>query len=99
MLKAPIAFAQKAQNVVMVLLIINLILVAQQFSNALYKFGVMALFVVVLLQIAVSNVAPTAGVRKTITKSAIILGIVVLIFGFSIWITPWLVGLGQTKRF
>jgi hypothetical protein len=99
MLKAPIAFAQKAQNVVMVLLIINLILVAQQFSNALYKFGVMALFVVVLLQIAVSNVAPTAGFRKTITKSAIILGIVVLIFGFSIWITPWLVGLGQTKRF
>jgi hypothetical protein len=99
MLKTPIAFAQKAQNVVMVLLIISLVLVAQQFSNALYKFGVMSLFVVVLLQIAVSNVAPTAGLRKTLTKSAIILGIVVLIFAFSIWITPWLVGLGQTKRF
>jgi MFS-type transporter involved in bile tolerance (Atg22 family) len=97
--RTPAAFAQRAQNVVMTLLVISLVMVAQQFSQALYKAGAVSLFFVVFLQIAVSNVTPTAGRRKTLTKSAIILGIIVLIFLFSIWITPTLVGLGQTKRF
>jgi MFS-type transporter involved in bile tolerance (Atg22 family) len=97
--RVPVAFAQRAQNVVMGLLIVSLVLVAQQFSQALYKVGAVSLFVSVFVQIAVSNVAPTAGVRKTLTKSAIILGIIVLIFLFSIWITPTLVGLGQTRRY
>jgi hypothetical protein len=97
--RVPVAFAQRAQNVVMGLLIVSLVLVAQQFSQALYKVGAVSLFVSVFVQIAVSNVAPTAGVRTTLTKSAIILGIIVLIFLFSIWITPTLVGLGQTRRY
>ena len=97
--RTPVAFAQRAQNVVMVLLVTSLVMVAQQFSQAVYKFGAVSLFVVVFLQIAVSNVAPTSGRRKTLTKSAIILGIIVLIFIFSIWITPTLVGLGQKRRF
>jgi MFS-type transporter involved in bile tolerance (Atg22 family) len=97
--KAPVAFAQRAQNIVMGWLVVSLVMVAQQFSQAVYKAGAVSLFVTVFLQIAVSNVAPTAGRRKTFTKSATILGIIVLIFLFSIWITPTLVGLGQTKRF
>jgi hypothetical protein len=97
--RSPVAFAQRAQNAVMVLLIVSLVMVAQQFSQVVYKFGAVTLFVSVFLQIAVSNVAPSAGLRKTLTKSAIILGIIALIFLFSIWITPTLVGLGQTKRF
>lgn len=91
--KAPVAFAQRAQNVVIALLIASLIMLAQQFSQPLYKFGVFALLVMVPLQIAVSNVAPSAGVRKTVTKSLIILAIVAGIIGFSILITPFLVGL------
>ncbi len=91
--RVPAAFAQRAQNVVIGLLIASLILVAQQFSQPLYKFGVIALLVMVPLQIAVSNVAPTAGVRKTVTKSLIILTIVAVIIVFSILVTPFLVGL------
>ena len=90
---APAAFAQRAQNVVIGLLITSLILVAQQFSQPLYKVGVIALLVMVPMQIAVSNVAPTAGVRKTVTKSLIILTIVAVIIVFSILVTPFLVGL------
>ena len=91
--KVPAAFAQRAQNIVIGLLIASLIMVAQQFSQPLYKFGVIALLVMVPLQIAVSNVAPTAGVRKTVTKSLIILTIVAAIIVFSILVTPFLVGL------
>lgn len=91
--RVPAAFAQRAQNVVIGLLIASLIMVAQQFSQPLYKFGVIALLVMVPLQIAVSNVAPTAGVRKTVTKSLIILTIVAVIIVFSILVTPFLVGL------
>ena len=91
--RAPAAFAQRAQNVVIGLLIACLLLLAQQFSQPLYKFGVFSLLVMVPVQIAVSNVAPTAGVRKTLTKSLIILTIVAVIIVFSILVTPFLVGL------
>ena len=91
--RTPAAFAQRAQNVVIALLIVSLVLVAQQFSQPLYKFGVLALLVMVPVQIAVSNVAPTAGLRKTLTKSLIILAIVAAIIVFSILVTPFLVGL------
>lgn len=91
--RTPTAFAQRAQNVVIGLLILCLVLVAQQFSRPLYKFGVLALLVMVPIQIAVSNVAPTAGFRKALTKSLIILAIVAAIIVLSILVTPFLVGL------
>lgn len=91
--RATAAFAERAQNVVIGLLIASLIMVAQQFSQPLYKFGVLALMFMVPLQIGVSNVAPTSGVRKTVTKTLIIVSIVALIIVFSILVTPFLVGL------
>lgn len=93
--RAPIAFAQRVQNVVMVLLVASLLLVAQQLSQPLYKVGMLTLLVMVPVQIAVSNVAPAAGVRKTIAKSLIILAIVAMLIIFSIWVAPILVGLGR----
>ena len=94
-IKQKVGFATRAQNWVLGLLVITLLMVAQPFSIQIYGYGVYLLAIAVFLQIAVSNVAPSAGVRKTITKSIIILAIVAAIFGFSIWVTPMLVAMGR----
>jgi len=88
------AFAQRAQNVVMALLMVSLVLTAQGFSLVVSQIGIIALGLTVPLQIAVSNVDPKANVKSTIRKSIVILLVVAAIFVFSIWITPILVGLG-----
>lgn len=93
--KRKVAFATRAQNWVMVLLIVALLLVAQPFTIDIFGIGVYVLAIAVFLQIAVSNVVPTAGVRKTITKSVIILAIIAVLFVFSIWVTPILVEMGR----
>ena len=93
--KQKVGFATRAQNWVLGLLVVTLLMVAQPFSIQIYGYGVYLLAIAVFLQIAVSNVAPSAGLRKTITKSIIILAIVAAIFGFSIWVTPMLVAMGR----
>ena len=93
--KQKLPFAAIAQNVVIALLIVSLLMVAQPISIEIFGIGIYALAASVFLQIAVSNVAPTAGFTKTITKSLVIIAITVLIFVFSILITPTLVTLGR----
>ena len=88
-------FATIAQNVVIGLLIVSLLMVAQPFSIKIFGYGIYALAASVFLQIAVSNVSPAAGFKRTLIKSLIIIAITVLIFIFSIWITPTLVALGR----
>ena len=58
--KSKVAFARRAQNWVMAFLIISLVCVAQPFSLQLYGYGIFLLGIAVFLQIAVSNVTPTA---------------------------------------
>ncbi len=88
--KSKVAFARRAQNWVMVFLILSLLCVAQPFSLQLFGYGIFLLGIAVFLQIAVSNVTPTAGVRATVDKSVII-----AIFAISIWVTPILVEMGR----
>lgn len=95
----PAPFAQRAQDVVITLLVASLVLLAQPFSTLLYRAGFLLLFVSVLVQMAVSNVTPAAGLRRTVTKSLVIFAIIAVIFALSIWVAPFLVGLGQTRRF
>jgi len=93
--KKRIAFARRAQNWVMAFLVISLLCVAQPFSLQLYGYGIFMLGLAVFLQIAVSNVTPTAGLRATIVKSIIIIAVIIVIFAFSIWVTPMLVEMGR----
>jgi len=92
--KAQTSFAERAQNIVMAMLMISLVLTAQGFSLFFSQVGLVALALFVPLQIAVSNVDSKSNARQTVKKSIIILAIVALIFVFSIWITPILVSLG-----
>ena len=88
-------FATHAQNWVLGFLILSMLLVAQPFSIEIFGYGVYLLAIAVFLQIGVSNVAPSAGARKTITKTLIILAVIAVIFAFSIWVTPMLVQMGR----
>jgi len=93
--KSKVAFARRAQNWVMVFLIVSFLCVAQPFSLQLFGYGIFLLGIAVFLQIAVSNVTPTAGVRATVVKSVIIIAVIIAIFAFSIWVTPILVEMGR----
>lgn len=94
--KAP--FAARWQRLNIYLLIVALLLLAQQFTYTLYVWGFRLLFVVVTLQVALGNINSEWNSKKTIKKLLVILLIIVVIFAFSIFVTPYLIELGRPKK-
>jgi hypothetical protein len=93
--KKQIPFAARAQNFVITFLVVTMVMIAQPYNITIYGLGIYLLALAVFLQIAVSNVNPLSGVGGTIKKSAIIFFVIIVLFAFSIWITPTLVALGR----
>lgn len=91
-------FAARAQRINIYLLLIALLMLAQQFTYTIYVWGFRLLFVVVTLQVALGNINPDWNSKKTIKKTLIILLIIVVIFAFSIFVTPYLIELGRAKK-
>lgn len=91
-------FAARAQRINIYLLILALLLLAQQFTYTLYVWGFRLLFVVVTLQVALGNINPDWNAKKTVKKTLVILLIIVLIFVFSIFVTPFLIELGRAAK-
>lgn len=94
--KAP--FAARAQRINIYLLIVALLMLAQQFTYTVYVWGFRLLFVVVTLQVALGNINPEWDGKKTLRKTLVILLVIVVIFAFSILVTPYLIELGRPKR-
>ena len=91
-------FATRVQRLNIYLLLIALLMLAQQFTYTIYLWGFRLLFVVVTLQVAVGNINTDWDAKKTIRKTLVILLIIAVIFAFSIFVTPYLVELGRPKR-
>jgi hypothetical protein len=91
-------FATRVQRLNIYLLLIALLMLAQQFTYTIYLWGFRLLFVVVTLQVALGNINPDWDAKKTIRKTLVILLIIAVIFAFSIFVTPYLVELGRPKR-
>ncbi|MEY2827653.1 MAG: hypothetical protein RIQ80_778 [Actinomycetota bacterium] len=91
-------FATRAQRLNIYLLIIALLMLAQQFTYTIYVWGFRLLFVVVTLQVALGNINPEWDFKKSARKTLVILLIIALIFAFSVFVTPYLVELGRPKR-
>ncbi len=91
-------FATRAQRLNIYLLIIALLMLAQQFTYTIYVWGFRLLFVVVTLQVALGNINSEWGFKKSARKTLVILLIIALIFAFSVFVTPYLVELGRPKR-
>jgi hypothetical protein len=91
-------FAARAQRINIYLLIVALLMLAQQFTYTVYVWGFRLLFVVVTLQVALGNINPEWDGKKTLRKTLVILLIIAIIFAFSIFVTPYLIELGRPKR-
>lgn len=88
-------FAARVQQVLVFLMGISFVMIAQQASREVYKWGVLSLVAFTLLQIAFGNIPPHFNFRKSILSLAlaalIIGGIVVL----SINLVPTLLRIGR----
>ncbi len=91
-------FATRAQRLNIYLLLLALVMLAQQFTYTIYVWGFRLLFVVVTLQVALGNINSEWNAKKTAKKTLIILLIILVIFIFSIIVTPYLIELGRPKK-
>lgn len=91
-------FATRAQRLNIYLLLLSLVMLAQQFTYTIYVWGFRLLFVVVTLQVALGNINSEWNSKKTAKKTLIILLIIAVIFIFSIFVTPYLIELGRPKK-
>jgi uncharacterized membrane protein YecN with MAPEG domain len=91
-------FAARAQRINIYLLLVALLMLAQQFTYTIYLCGFRLLFVVVTLQVALGNIKPDWNSKKTLKKTLVILLVIVVIFAFSIFVTPYLIELGKPKK-
>ena len=88
-------FASRLQTVFVFLMLISVLLIAQQWVQGLYKAGIVLLFMSVLLNMGVSNVPSHHGVGRTLRLAALFFGIVIIVFAVAIAIVPVLYRLGQ----
>lgn len=90
-----IPFAARFQGILIVLLLIGMILVGQQFSKPLYQFGLPFLVLAAFAQIAFGNIPPTSGFKKTMGLFLLTWGIIAALILLSVKIAPFLIGLGR----
>jgi len=88
-------FATILQRVLIILLLLSLMLIGQQWSIDLYHAGLILLVISTLLQIAVGNIPPNADFRQSIKFIALILMIVAIVFIVGILLVPTLVRMAR----
>lgn len=88
-------FASIVQAVLVALLLVSILLIAQQFSVTLYRVGLIMLATTTLVQIAFGNIPPTANLRQSLRLWLLFSLIIAVVFGLGIAIAPFLVALGR----
>ena len=88
MLEIKKPFASVMQLIVIVMLLLSMILIAQQISLKIYKFGLVLLMVSVILQIGFGNIPPMANFAKSIKLLMIIIVVVITVFLLGIILAP-----------
>jgi len=93
--RARLPFAARTQGVLIVVMLVSLVLIAQQFSKTLYQIGLPVLMVAAFMQIAFGNIPPTAGRQKSLMLLGMTWLIVAAVFGLGILLAPTLISLGR----
>lgn len=88
-------FAARFQGILIVVLVVGLVLIAQQASKPLYQFGLPLVVVAAFLQIAFGNIPPRSNAKTSLLLLALTWALVAALFAFSIWLAPSLIGLGR----
>ncbi len=98
-LQAPLRlpFAARVQQVLIVVMVVGMALLVQQWSKSLYQLGLPLLVVSAFLQIAFGNIPPTAGVRRSLVLLAMTWVIVGVLVYVSVQIVPGLTQIGKTR--
>ncbi|GAP20898.1 hypothetical protein [Leptolinea tardivitalis] len=91
--KKPFAF--RFQTVLIVVLLISLVLIGQQFSKTIYQIGLVLLIVSTFLQIGASNIDPKADFKGSMKVMGIAMSIVVVVFTAGILLVPYFLDLGK----
>lgn len=92
---AGMPFAARFQGLLIVVLVVGLVLIAQQGSKTLYQIGLPLVAVAAFLQIAFGNIPPRSNAKTSLLLLALTWAIVAGLFLFAIWIAPSLMGLGR----
>ena len=88
-------FAEVVQLILVITLLVSMVLIGQQFSKDLYRFGMILLVVATVSQIAFGNIPPTAGIGRSMRMYVWFVFVTAVIFAISIVAAPYLVGLGR----
>ncbi|MFB2551978.1 hypothetical protein [Ensifer soli] len=88
-------FIDRLEAVLMTLIVVGILLVAQQWSVTVFRIGLSILVCATLVQIAVGNVPRTLGVGASILRIVLLLGVVALMFGLGILLAPYFAGIGR----
>lgn len=91
----PPPFAARFQGILIGVLVLGLVLVAQQVNKTLFQIGLPLVVVAAFLQIAFGNIPPRSNARTSLLLLALTWVIIAALVGFSIWIAPRLINLGR----
>ncbi len=91
-------FAARVQGIVILVLVLGLVLIAQQANKMLYQIGLPLVVVAAFLQIAFGNIPPKSNAKTSMLLLLLTWGLVAALFAFSIWLAPSLIGLGRQGR-
>jgi len=93
--EAKTPFAALLQTILIGLLLLSLVLIAQQWSKDLYKIGLVMLIVTALVQIPFGNVPPDSKFGPSMKFLVIGVAILAGVFAISIALVPTLLTLGR----
>ncbi|RLE12458.1 hypothetical protein DRJ04_06165 [Candidatus Aerophobetes bacterium] len=86
-------FSDYMHDILIVLLVLSMILIAQQLSIKVYKWGIILLVFCTFLQIGFGNIPEKTPFWKSMKITGIAFGIIFLVFGLGIVIAPMLIKL------
>lgn len=95
MQKTNTPFAARLQTILVGLLLLGMVLIAQQSNRDIYTAGMLLLIGATLIQIPFGNVPPESNFGQSMKFLAIGLAILATVFGISIMIVPYLLQLGR----
>jgi amino acid transporter len=88
-------FASVVQIGLIVLLTVSFALITQQVERDVYRVGVFSLIIFTLVQVAFGNIPPQTNIRNSMIGLLITAVVIAAVVGFSIWLAPTLIRLGQ----
>jgi hypothetical protein len=90
-------FASQLQILLLIGMLLGFVLIGQNLSLEVYKWGLIILMLSAFLQIVVGNIPPETRLVGTLCRLVFGLAIVVAVFLIGIWLVPFLAQLGARR--